>query len=128
MSRTIIKATRETGIAILMLLALFWSASSSFAVTYTYDDGNRLIREEDAGGMIIDYIYDENGRLLRKQVNSASRFLLSISKTGTGSGTVASTAPATPSIFCGTSCSASYNASTVVSLNAAADAGSSFTG
>lgn len=128
MSRMMTKGTREMGITILILLVLLCAASPAFAVTYTYDDGNRLIQEQDTNGLIIDYIYDDSGQLLRKQVSSASRFLLSVTKTGTGSGSVASTSPATPSISCGPACSASYNLSTSVTLNATADTGSSFTG
>lgn len=52
-------------------------------------------------------------------------FSLTVSKTGTGSGVVTST-PA--GINCGATCSAEFNEDTVVTLAAAADSGSTFTG
>jgi hypothetical protein len=52
-------------------------------------------------------------------------YLLSVGKTGTGSGTLISS-PA--GINCGTTCSASFNYKTSVTLTAAAATGSSFTG
>jgi hypothetical protein len=52
-------------------------------------------------------------------------YLLSVTKSGTGSGTVTSS----PSgINCGTSCSASFNTATVVTLTATPDTSSSFAG
>ncbi len=50
---------------------------------------------------------------------------LSVSKQGTGSGTVTSNPPG---ISCGTDCSEVYNYGTVVTLTATADTGSTFTG
>jgi len=52
-------------------------------------------------------------------------FSLSVSKNGTGSGTVASS-PA--GITCGPTCSAPFNSNTVVTLNHSADSGSTFAG
>jgi hypothetical protein len=52
-------------------------------------------------------------------------YTLSVSKSGTGSGTVSSD-PA--GIDCGTTCSADYDYNTVVTLSASADPGSTFTG
>jgi hypothetical protein len=52
-------------------------------------------------------------------------FALTLTKAGTGSGTVTSTPTG---INCGTACSAAYNASTVVTLTAAAASGSTFAG
>ena len=52
-------------------------------------------------------------------------YALAVTKAGTGSGTVTST-PA--GISCGATCSANFNYGTVVTLAAAADAGSTFTG
>ncbi len=55
----------------------------------------------------------------------AIQYLLTVSRTGSGSGTVTST----PSgIDCGTICSASYNANTTVTLGASATSGSTFAG
>jgi hypothetical protein len=53
------------------------------------------------------------------------QFLLTVSKSGTGSGTVASN-PA--GITCGPDCSESYDSGTVVTLTATSDAGSTFAG
>jgi len=52
-------------------------------------------------------------------------YSLSVSKTGTGTGTVTSNLG---DINCGSTCSASFDYNTPVTLTAAADAGSSFTG
>src|SRR5438552_3797650 len=56
---------------------------------------------------------------------NAQRFTLTVAEAGTGSGTVTSS-PA--GIDCGTSCSADYASGTLVTLTAAASAGSTFTG
>jgi hypothetical protein len=55
----------------------------------------------------------------------ASTPLLTLTKSGAGSGTVTSSLPG---INCGSTCSASYASSTVVTLTATADAGSYFAG
>jgi uncharacterized repeat protein (TIGR02543 family) len=52
-------------------------------------------------------------------------YLLTVSKTGTGSGTVSSMPPG---IDCGSTCSASFNYNTSVTLTATAATGSTFTG
>jgi lysophospholipase L1-like esterase len=57
--------------------------------------------------------------------NAAQSFALTVTKSGTGSGTVASN----PSgISCGTTCSASYGGNASVTLTATADSGSTFAG
>src|SRR5438552_3471830 len=56
---------------------------------------------------------------------NTQRFTLTVAEAGTGSGTVTSS-PA--GIDCGTSCSADYASGTLVTLTAAASAGSTFTG
>ena len=56
---------------------------------------------------------------------SVQQFNLTVSKSGTGSGTVTSN-PA--GINCGSTCTASYNSGTVVALTASAAAGSTFSG
>ncbi len=58
---------------------------------------------------------------------STSSYTLSVSRAGTGTGTVRETSPGS-SIDCGASCSASYPANTSVTLAAAPDACSNFTG
>ena len=63
-----------------------------------------------------------------KNVNAAftiNSYLLSVSKSGSGSGTVTS---APPGIDCGSDCSQSYTYDTVVTLTATADANSTFAG
>ena len=57
---------------------------------------------------------------------SEVRFLLQVSKTGSGNGTVVSTSPA--GIDCGTDCSEEYNQDQLVTLKATAAAGNSFAG
>ena len=57
--------------------------------------------------------------------SSTQGYQLTVSKAGTGTGTVAS-APA--GILCGTTCSATYVAGTAVTLTATPDIGSTFTG
>jgi endoglucanase len=54
-----------------------------------------------------------------------TRFVLSVTEAGTGSGTVTSTLPA---INCGSACSASYLSGASVTLSATAETGSTFTG
>jgi hypothetical protein len=58
-------------------------------------------------------------------LNPIGTYKLTVSKTGTGSGTVTST-PA--GISCGTDCTEFYNTGSVVKLTATASAGSTFTG
>jgi hypothetical protein len=55
-------------------------------------------------------------------------FTLTVTKAGSGTGAVASTAPPSPSISCGGACAATYPSGTMVTLAAVADAGSQFTG
>jgi uncharacterized repeat protein (TIGR02543 family) len=56
---------------------------------------------------------------------SLSSMTLTVSKAGTGAGTITSSPPG---INCGTACSAGYIVNTVVTLTAAPDAGNTFTG
>jgi hypothetical protein len=56
---------------------------------------------------------------------SLNTYTLSVTKAGTGSGTISSNPPG---ISCGTTCSASFNYNTAVTLTAAASTGSTFTG
>ncbi len=58
-------------------------------------------------------------------VANSNSFVLSVTKAGTGSGTVTSNPVG---ISCGTTCSANYAPGTVVALTAAAASGSTFTG
>ncbi len=58
-------------------------------------------------------------------VKPATGFLLRVARTGTGTGTIASSAGG---ISCGATCSASFSAGTSVTLTATASSGSTFTG
>ncbi|MBP6003015.1 MAG: VCBS repeat-containing protein [Pyrinomonadaceae bacterium] len=66
--------------------------------------------------------YDDRGAY---EYQPPATYLLSVAKTGTGSGTVTSEPTG---IDCGSTCSASYPVSTPVTLSAAAGTGSTFTG
>src|SRR5262249_45038596 len=68
-----------------------------------------------------------NGSIVSVLINTTTRssFALTVTRGGTGSGTVGSS----PSgINCGATCSASYNSGTVVTLTATPGGGSTFTG
>src|SRR3990167_2556096 len=97
------------------------------STTFTYDDANRLIQEVDENGITFEYIYDEEGNLIQKNVNTAGLYILSVSKDGAVSGTVASSETPSPFINCGTVCSALYAPATVVRLTATPDGNSIFT-
>jgi hypothetical protein len=73
----------------------------------------------------IDEIRISNVQRTSFSIASPPTFALSVAKTGTGGGTVASS-PA--GISCGASCSASYDTQTIVTLTATPDATSSFAG
>jgi hypothetical protein len=62
-----------------------------------------------------------------KTVDATFGFRLTITKQGTGTGTVSSTAP-NNSINCGSTCSAAFAAGSSVTLSASASSGQSFTG
>jgi aryl-phospho-beta-D-glucosidase BglC (GH1 family) len=72
-------------------------------------------------------IVDQNGlnAIMRGVGGSSSTFALSVTKAGSGSGTVTSSPTG---INCGSTCSASYNSGTSVTLMASAATGSSFGG
>jgi YD repeat-containing protein len=91
----------------ILFLLQFVAVPYAESVTYTYDNANRLIHEEDGTGTPNDYIYDNEGNLNQKIAGSEGMFLLSVLKSGTGSGTVTSSETPAPSINCGTVCSAS---------------------
>jgi alpha-tubulin suppressor-like RCC1 family protein len=57
-----------------------------------------------------------------------ANFLLTVVRAGNGAGAVTSTSPASPSINCGASCSATYDAGTLVTLQATPSPGSVFSG
>jgi len=72
------------------------------------------------------YILTVTGpHILQASVSSTPQHTLTVTKTGTGKGTVSST-PA--GITCGGTCSHGFDEGTLVSLAAAADSGSTFSG
>jgi len=91
-------------------------------IVYHYDLQGRVISEnDDSGNLLSDYIY-LNGMLAAKIVNALD---LTVSRSGTGSGTVTST---DGGINCGSDCSEAFNSGTTVTLTATANTGSTFTG
>jgi YD repeat-containing protein len=112
----------------LVFIVQFVAVPFAESVTYTYDDANRLIHEEDGTGTSNEYIYDDDGNLNQKTAGSSGMFFLSVQKSGTGSGTVTSSETPAPYINCGTVCSASYAPASLVRLNASPDGGSLFSG
>jgi len=99
-------------------------------ITYTYDGAGRLTKVDYGNGTSIQYTYDKAGNLLSSVVSGGgpppvTMYDLTITKTGTGSGTVTSS----PSgINCGSTCSASFKSGASVTLKVKADPGSTFKG
>ena len=60
--------------------------------------------------------------------NSTPKFALKVKKTGTGTGKVESTSPASPKIVCGTECEKEFEEGKVVTLKQEASSGSVFVG
>jgi YD repeat-containing protein len=75
----------------LTLIMQFVVLPSAESVTYTYDDANRLIREEDGTGPVIEYTYDNEGNLIQKNVTGVITYTVTPSA---GSG--GSISPSTP--------------------------------
>lgn len=79
---------------------------------------------DNAGGAL--WVADRGyNRVLRYVGQAVAEYALTVSKNGTGSGAVTSS-PA--GISCGSTCGASFTAGQSVTLTAAADSGSTFTG
>jgi YD repeat-containing protein len=112
----------------LVFMMQFVAVPFAESVTFTYDNANRLIREGDGTGTVIDYIYDDDGNPNQKVAESGGMFVLSVLKSGAGSGTVTSSETPVPAINCGTICSASYAPASVVQLIASPDGSSLFGG
>jgi uncharacterized repeat protein (TIGR02543 family) len=111
---------------IVMLLCCA-AVSSALSITYTYDSDGQLTRAAYSSGESITYTYDAAGNILTRVVagGTPQTYTLSVSKPGTGGGTVTSD----PSgISCGATCNAAFNNGAAVALTATADTGSSFTG
>jgi hypothetical protein len=80
-----------------------------------------------ASGLADARIQQATTNVLNRFITGAppTSFTLTVTKSGTGTGTVASSPPG---ISCGTSCSADFASGTVVSLTAAPDSGFTFAG
>jgi YD repeat-containing protein len=115
--------------AILLIIAVLslGSEASALTITYSYDADGQLTNAVYSSGESITYTYDAAGNILTRTVAGGitQTYALTVSKSGSGGGTVASS-PA--GIDCGVTCSASFNAGTTITLTATPDTGSSFTG
>jgi len=125
----IMKAVKSvvTGLAVLgfvLFLTLTITPVFGGTVNYTYDDAGRLTKVEYENGMTIEYTYDNAGNLLQRVV-SQEGYILTVTKSGTGTGTVTSS-PA--GISCGEDCGETYTKVQKVKLTAKADSTSTFTG
>ena len=97
-------------------------------IIYTYDSNGQLIKADYGNGNTITYTYDEAGNLISLiATGTTQQNTLTVSKSGTGSGTVTSS-PA--GINCGSDCSESYDQDqgTSVTLTATPATGSTFGG
>ena len=96
-------------------------------VIYTYDANGQILSADYGGGNKITYTYDEAGNILTVTSTGTSpqQYTLSVSKSGTGSGTVTSNPGG---INCGNDCTEAYNLGTGVTLTATAASGSTFGG
>ncbi len=100
-----------------------WRATPPTSYTFTSAGAKTLYGwAKDAAGNVSESVWDNVGITAPPQTTS---YTLSVSRAGTGSGTVTS-APA--GVSCGTDCSQTYAAGTQVSLTAAASPGSVFSG
>ncbi|MHC1725922.1 MAG: Ser-Thr-rich GPI-anchored membrane family protein [Syntrophobacteraceae bacterium] len=74
---------RAAGMFLCLALSLFLAAhASAGAVTYTYDDQNRLIEEIYSNGTVINYSYDSSGNRISREVLSSSGAITLISPNG----------------------------------------------
>ena len=96
--------------------------SIHFSVTVSSTPGDYF---NNAGGDASGFTVAPTGDTAKITVTGPVQSTLTVTKAGSGSGTVASS-PA--GIDCGATCSASFSNGTVVSLTATPDAGSTFTG
>lgn len=104
-----------------------WSYLLSHAatITYTYDNLNRLTKVDYGNGVTEQYTYDAAGNRLTLVATGNPLFSLSITKAGTGSGTVTSS-PA--GMQCPPTCSTPFPQGQNVMLSATATNGSTFVG
>ena len=104
-------------------LAAFSSADHIDQTLYYYQPVNRGAQQ---GGLAVaDIRTYQDGHTVLMVIGAPTTNALTVTETGTGSGTVTSS----PSgISCGTTCSAQYTSGTTVTLTAAPASGSSFTG
>ena len=101
--------------------------SHAETVIYTYDANGQILSADYGGGNKITYTYDEAGNILTVTSTGTSpeQYTLTVSKSGTGSGTVTSNPGG---INCGNDCTGAYNLGTGVTLTATAASGSTFGG
>ena len=101
--------------------------SHAETVIYTYDANGQILSADYGGGNKITYTYDEAGNILTVTSTGTSpeQYTLTVSKSGTGSGTVTSNPGG---INCGNDCTEAYNLGTGVTLTATAASGSTFGG
>ncbi len=96
------------------------------SITYTYDANGRLTKADYGNGRSLTYTYDGAGNIITKAVvPSVPGYTLTVTKSGTGAGTVTSNSPG---IDCGDTCAASFTKGTKVALRPAAGTGSLFIG
>ncbi|GBC59402.1 hypothetical protein DENIS_0341 [Desulfonema ishimotonii] len=117
---------RITGLCLLCLVFSICLVPALHAATYIYDELDRLVSVQYPTGQTIEYSYDETGNILSITSSGAPpSHMLSVSKSGTGTGTITST----PSgINCGADCTETFPENTSVTLTATPDAGSVFAG
>jgi YD repeat-containing protein len=112
---------------IIVLLSCSGITASAVTVTYTYDSDGQLLKADYSSGESLTYAYDAAGNILTRVVAGGipQTFALTVSKSGSGTGTVTSDPTG---ISCGATCNTTYNEATGVTLTATPDTGSSFTG
>lgn len=96
-------------------------SNSGATFTITLSSGTCSVRYDQAGSGN----YNAAPQVLESVSVSANRFTLTVTKSGTGGGTVASS-PA--GISCGTTCAAGFDSGSTVTLAATSDAQSTFAG
>jgi endo-1,4-beta-xylanase len=107
------------------------TALSAFDIYSAAGGANRAVARtfsataDDAGRVVIQFVKNglDNPKVDGIAIEGPASYGLTVNRAGTGSGTVNG-----PGISCGGTCSASFAAGTAVTLTAAADGGSSFTG
>ncbi|MGA7854287.1 MAG: choice-of-anchor D domain-containing protein [Candidatus Acidiferrales bacterium] len=102
------------------------SVPATFTMTPTVTSGT-IVATASVAGAQPDPNLTNNTATASTTINSTQTFTLTVTESGAGSGTVVSTNPP-DNIMCPTTCSASFNAGTVVTLSATPNSGSVFSG